>query len=265
MIQFNIKRDEKTSYRITTLSFNNSTVAKLISMKKLIIGSLIVLSFGISKASLAQSNFDGFYTGLGFGHARGEDKGIEYHSYGNSFQGTTQRVNPEGSLFSAFAGANKMVNENILLGAEIDYETRNYSNSSVQEVNGVSYSIYPVTTKVRDGASLRARLGRTFNNDKTLSYVTGGLATISIKRTYGDNTGSLGNGTSSSKTTRSNGYVVGFGIEHFLTEKVSLRAEYRYAKYDAKMIDASSMYGAGVFEKQKFSDQSFRIGVAYNF
>lgn len=234
-------------------------------MKKLIITSLTFLSISISNFALAKSNFDGVYAGLGVGHARGTDKGIEYKDGGGSFFGATQSTIPEGNLFSVFAGFNKVVEKNILLGVEADYEKRNYSNTSYQELDKVPDNRYPMATKVKSGESLRARFGYIFNQDKTLSYITAGLARINIARSYGDLAESLGHGTSFSKNTSHNGYVVGFGIEHFLTKKISLRGEYRYSTYMARNIDSSQIYDVGTIEKQRFSDQAVRLGIAYNF
>lgn len=234
-------------------------------MKKLIITSLAIFSLGISNAAFAESNFDGFYAGLGVGHARATDKGSEFKNDGNSFQGAIQRTNPEGNLFSVFAGFNKVVEKNILLGAEANYEKRNYSHSTVQEINNSPDRTFPVTTKLRNGESLRVRLGYIFNQDQTLSYITAGLARMDTTRIYGDTTNSFGNGTSSSKKTSNNGYVIGFGLEHFLTKRISLRGEYRYTRYQARIIDVPEIYDTGTIEKQKLSDQSFRVGIAYNF
>ncbi|MES2961813.1 MAG: outer membrane beta-barrel protein [Pseudomonadota bacterium] len=235
-------------------------------MKKLITTSLAFFSLTfISNTAFAQSNFDGFYAGFGVGHARGTDKGIEYKDNGGSFYGATQRTTPEGNLFSVFGGFNQVIEKNILLGAETDYEKRNYSHAGFQEINNSPPDLYPLETKVKNAKSLRARFGYIFNQDKTLSYITAGFAKINITRTYGDLTNALGNGTSLSKNTSHNGYVFGLGIEHFLTTQISLRGEYRYTKYMAKNIDSSAIYASGTIEKQRFSDQSFRLGMAYNF
>lgn len=234
-------------------------------MKKLFVNSFIVFSLGTSGIALAKSNFDGVYAGIGVGHARGTDKGIEYKDSGNTFQGVTQRTNPDGALFYVFAGVNHVMSKNILLGAEADYEIRDHSHASFQRVDGSDTSAYPVKTTVKNSGSLRARLGYILNNDKTLPYITAGFSTISIKRTYGDTTNSLGNGTSLDQTTQHMGHNVGFGLEHFLTEKISLRSEYRYTRYMAKNIDASKIYYTGTIEKQRFRDQSIRLGLAYNF
>ncbi len=98
-----------------------------------------------------------------------------------------------------------------------------------------------------------------------MSYVTAGFAKTHITRSYGDLSNTIGNGTSISRNTNHNGYVTGLGIEHFLTNNISLRGEYRYTRYMAKNIDSSEIYSTGAIEKQRFRDQSFRLGIAYNF
>ncbi len=229
-------------------------------MKKLFAILFFVAS---SNSALAQSNFDAIYLGIAAGKARGEDKGLEYKDNGATHYNGKQRTNPQGNLYGVFLGGNKVVNKNILLGGEIDYEKRNYSHASYQMVDNAQVDLYPIETKLRDAASLRARLGYIFNNDKTLSYLTGGLATISIKRSYG-----YVDGTPSAQaiTTRHDGYTIGAGLEHFICSKISLRGEYRYTRYSAKnSIDASQVYNNGTVEKQRFRDQSFRVGVALNF
>jgi outer membrane immunogenic protein len=237
-------------------------------MKKLIINSLIAFSLIASKAAfatpLAKSNFEGFYAGLGTGYSWGEDKGTEYKS--DNFDGGIQRTSPRGSLASVFAGVNTVTKDNILFGAEADFDRRDYSKGGYQDVNGVAFAIYPVETKIKNGQSVRGKIGYVFNNDKTLSYLTIGYATINIKRTYGDMTEFAGNGPFMNKTVRQNGGTFGFGLEHFITDKVSLRSEYRYTRYLAgNHIDTSAIYSPITTESQRFTDQTIRVGVSYHF
>ncbi len=230
-------------------------------MKKLIIRSLTALSIFLPVVALAQSNFDGFYAGLGNGYSWGKDKGSEYKNSGNDFQDVTQKTTPQGFLFSVLAGTNKVVSENILLGAEIDYDIRNSSDKNEQLYRGATLGVYPVETKVRNGGSLRARMGYIFNNDKTLSYITTGIARIKIERSYSyDEVHQQLSGSQ-----KHNGFVMGFGMEHFLNDTISLRGEYRYVGYITKNIDTSAIYDAGTLEKQRYRDQAIRLGIAYHF
>lgn len=123
-------------------------------MKKLFAISLAIFFLAISNLALAQSNFDGIYSGLAAGYARGKDKGLEYKNNGSLSDGVIQQNNPEGFSTTVFAGANFVVDKNILLGVEVDYERRNHKHTGFQEFNNAPMENYPVETKVRNTRSL---------------------------------------------------------------------------------------------------------------
>lgn len=61
----------------------------------------------------------------------------------------------------------------------------------------------------------------------------------------------------------SNGWTAGFGLENFINDKISVRAEYRYSSYSSE--DFNIVMWSAV-EHQKYDDeQSFRIGLNYHF
>jgi opacity protein-like surface antigen len=60
-----------------------------------------------------------------------------------------------------------------------------------------------------------------------------------------------------------NGWTAGIGAEHFLSEKLTIRAEYRYTDYRREKEDVP-MYGSTY--KQKYdNEQSVRISASYYF
>ena len=68
----------------------------------------------------------------------------------------------------------------------------------------------------------------------------------------------------SSNTQWHNGWVLGFGAEHYLNEKFSAKAEYRYTdlgKEDADVTNTSLYYYHQNYDKEN----SIRIGVNYHF
>lgn len=231
-------------------------------MKKIVLTLGMALSLGISDAALAESKFYGVYAGLAVGVARSVNEGKEFKDYGASYYDVDQHTILSSGLFSPFVGFNYVMNNSILLGVEADYEKRAGSDTNAQKISGVLAPEYPVKTRFLDAGSLRAKLGYVFNGDKTLSYITGGYSVANIKRTYGEL--SIAN-TYSDKTVVQDGYTTGFGVEHFLTDRISIHGEYRYASYSPTIIDTSVIYGAGTLEKEPLVDHSLRIGVAYNF
>jgi outer membrane immunogenic protein len=106
---------------------------------------------------------------------------------------------------------------------------------------------------------VRPRLGYVFNDNRSMAFVTAGLATARIKRTYYF----VGTGQSSS-TDYQTGWTAGVGGEHFVTDMVSLQLEARYTDYGTEYVHAP-IYGAGSREKQTYDDFAIRISALYHF
>lgn len=229
-------------------------------MKKLSLIASLSIGFALPQSVFADSKFDGFYAGVQVGYVDGKDKGQEYKDgVANTY---TQKTTPDSLLIGGFVGFNKVLENNMLVGIETDYEYRGGSDKSFQKDEGVPDLDYPVKTKLKDAGSLRARLGYLFNEDKTLGYLTAGYATANVKRTFSD----LSPPNSEYHSKWHDGWTAGFGAEHLVSEKILVKAEYRYSDYGRETISTAQVYVDGTEEKQKYQDeQSFRIGVAYHF
>ena len=230
-------------------------------MKKSIVIATLCLGFVLPQSVLADSKFDGLYAGVQAGYVEGKDKGKEYVD--GDASGYTQKTKPDSGLIGGFVGFNKVLENNMLVGIEADYEYRGGSDKAFSKEDGVIDPQYPVKTKLKDAGSLRARLGYLFNQGNTLGYLTAGYATANIKRTFYDVGGTP---PSESESKWHDGWTAGFGGEHLVSEKISVKAEYRYSDYGHKTISTAQVYGDGTEQKQKYQDeQSIRIGVAYHF
>lgn len=229
-------------------------------MKKIKLALTCIASLVISAPAIAGSTFDGFYAGAHVGYADGEDKGKEFAD--GAFEGWTQKTKLNDGLIGGFVGFNKVLQNNVLLGFEADYEYRGSSDKDTQKQNGVEDECCKVKTKLKDSATLRAKLGYIFNDDKTLAYLTAGYATLKTKRNYnfgGEETLSFG------ETQWQDGWTAGFGLEHMFAEKISAKAEYRYSDYGKENVK-TSVDGISIVEKQRYeNEQSLRLGVSYHF
>ncbi len=214
----------------------------------------------ISTGALADNQFSGSYVGLSLGYVYGQDSDKE--SWSGVPNGWTTNTSPNGALLGLAAGFNQVLENHILLGVEGDYEFRDAEDKTLFESNGVPDSRYPMTTELQSALSIRGRVGYLFNNDKTLAYFTGGFASVEIKRTYYDTAATT---NSQSITKRQYGWTTGLGVEHFVTEKLSLQAEYRYADYEDVELNSNIVYGSGTTEKQQYDEQSLRVGMMYHF
>ncbi|QCK86869.1 porin family protein [Phreatobacter aquaticus] len=82
-------------------------------------------------------------------------------------------------------------------------------------------------------ASIRGRLGVAV--DRTLLYVTGGVAFADLRVSQTDITNNI---VLASQTQVRAGWTVGAGVEHALTPNWTVRAEYLYANYGSRTIAA---------------------------
>jgi outer membrane immunogenic protein len=233
---------------------------RILSMYKSILLASMSLGIALPLNAIADSKFNGFYAGVQTGYTKGTDKGQEYED--GVADGWTQKTTPGSVLIGGFLGFNKVLENNMLIGFEADYEYRGSSDKSFQNDEGVPDTDYQIETKLKDAASLRARLGYAVNGGNTLGYVTAGYTSANINRTVSD----LSEALSESHSKRHDGWTVGFGAEHLIGEKISIKTEYRYANYSRESISAAEVFDGDYQEKQKYQNEhSGRVGVAYHF
>lgn len=113
-----------------------------------------------------------------------------------------------------FAGFNADVGDSTVLGLESEYTKLN---------EDFDFSVFTV----------RARAGLKVAEDKGLAFVTAGYSNLDVEGYNFD------------------GWTVGAGYEHALTENVHLRAEYAFFQHDVYGLDLDSNMA--------------RVGVSFNF
>ncbi|MGB8315971.1 MAG: outer membrane protein [Aestuariivirga sp.] len=108
-------------------------------------------------------------------------------------------------------------------------------------------------------ATLRARTGLSFDN--TLIYITGGAAFVDTTFSTDD----LG-GASASDSAWLTGWVIGGGMEHAFTDRLSGRIEYMYIDLPDHTYELSNSVPLAVDVDQNYSGiHTIRAGLAYNF
>ncbi len=103
-------------------------------------------------------------------------------------------------------------------------------------------------------ASIRGRLG--FAADRTLFYVTGGVAFADFRLANTDITNNI---ILAAQTQTRVGWTVGAGVEHAFTPNWTVRAEYLYANYGRRDFVAPAVAGV------RMETHKLRIGVNYLF
>lgn len=227
-------------------------------MKKILITAILLIA-SINVYANEASQYSGPYVGLHMGYANGDFKGADSFM---GFNGGTYSYNLSKYLWGGMAGYNKVFDNNMLLGIEADYEQRN-ADSSGRILDPLLNDSGSVQTKIQNSSSLRVRLGKIFNQDKTLVYFTAGYGAVDIKSNF-----ALTGLPAFSKSEWKSGYTAGLGFEHFMSDKISIKTDYRYSYYGKMDVDPSSVDLAliGTLERTKYENEnSVRVGLMYHF
>lgn len=210
-------------------------------------------------APIASGAYDwsGFYIGVHGGYSAGRS---EYGVYELDMLRVFADPDPRGYLAGVHAGYNSQFSNGLVLGGEADL------SYSASDGSGGAYLVLPwgnvpdpdlrVDAKVKWTGSARARLG--YAMDRLLPYVTAGVAVARIE----SDLFVAGNSVQPRNDTLV-GWSLGMGAEYAVTEKVSLRAEYRYSDYGAH---ASNLPHFGNLPAtMDLKAQDVRFGISYKF
>jgi len=200
----------------------------------------------IVAAPVASFNWSGAYLGAEIGYGWGKS-----HHFTQTTPASTPKFTLDGALGGVTAGYNYQIN-NWVLGAEADFSAADIKGSvgSTPEWGCDS----GCRTKVDWFGTVRARAGYAF--DRTLPYVTGGLA-------YGHIKGYVDGEPDYSRDNTNAGWTVGAGVEHAFTDHLTAKIEYLYV--DLGKIDIEDF---GVPFGQGYADAKFstiKVGLNYKF
>lgn len=222
------------------------------TIQKLVLITLFTLSISVSADE--KIDWTGFYgsamVGRDWGHVSegGGHSTFTSPDYYPGYIYETSLFSHDGSSFRGWSGNlklgyNKQINENVFgieAGAVIQSTRANGNAIETWDTIPAAFE-GPTTdspsgllskTKIKNYETLNLRAGHLFDN-KTLIYGTAGVALGEIKRTLYQSDVALArwldNSASDKKTEI--GYAIGFGLEHRLTERLSLRADYQYIDF----------------------------------
>ncbi len=157
----------------------------------------------------------------------------------------------DGFAGGIHAGYNHQIN-NWVFGVEADVE---YSGA---DASATIPGVLAVSADVEWLGSVRGRVGYAF--DRTLVYATGGVAFGGIEVRATNLAVAPAISASDSKTHV--GWTVGAGIEHAITQNVTVRAEYRYTDLGRKTYNFA---GIGAARANADDIHAVRVGVSYKF
>ncbi len=220
-------------------------------MKKLLLATTAIVALasgaqaadlGVPRAPVAAAimapsfSWTGFYLGANIG------LGIANTNYSALIPGVPG--SGSGLVGGLQAGYNWQIN-NVVLGLEGDF---GYFGTRRTGAFGVGSSL---TWRTQWDASIRGRLGVAV--DRTLLYVTGGVGFADIGA-RGQIAGAALVNFAATQTRV--GFQLGAGVEHAVTQNVSVRAEYLYGNYGRKVLAGNNV---------RLDEHKFRVGVNFLF
>lgn len=165
-------------------------------------------------------DWSGFYAGANGGYAWGNAPSHYDDPFGPTIFGSTPiaTMHASGGYGGVQLGLNHLFASDIVLGVEGDISFGDISDTIPDDAGGAPNT---VTSRTDMGGTLRGRIGKAFGH--TLLYGTGGLSWAHVTITATD-------GPLSDNATLF-GWNIGLGVEHALTETVSVKLEYLYTDF----------------------------------
>lgn len=230
-------------------------------MKKFTGACAAALIFSISgSGSIYAQDWAGPYAGASFGYSKAKDSGIGYDEGSSTPNGWTHTVNLNGASLGIFGGYNWVFNNKVLIGLEAEYLHRaDHSDRDFQYDDGALDTLYSARTQIEGVASIRARIGRLFNQQKTLAYASLGRTNAKVKRTWIDDDSP----ETESHRGWQNGWTAGIGLEHKYNKNLSVRAEVRRSDYGTKVTSAADIWSE--YYKDDLAENSVMLGLGYKF
>lgn len=233
-----------------------------------------------SSTAMAGSNWNGKYVGINIGSADVETDVNTRVLDGTYFIGSdaaqiTPQASPTLSDSSAFNGSLSLGynqrNNNYVFGVEADATFLNYDEEFSS--GSIEYLTFPggffqSQTKVEADwmASLRGRVGIVNNN--ILFYATAGVAVTDLdyEHVFTDTVAPQFSRASGSDTVF--GWTAGLGAEWQLEGNWSVKAEYRYTRFNDAIDENSSLPNSpteGFDNNGDLEINNFQIGFIYSF
>ncbi len=184
--------------------------------------------------------------------------------------GTSSHSSSSGKLVSANIGYGYQPTSNTLIRGELDLSFgkifgNSYDVSDVS-VNRVTYS----NLNTRQLSSVTSQLGLLLD-DSTMIFSKFGVAQsnyTAVARAVRVDTDTLT--TLSKSSSNLFGYVVGIGIERFVSSKITSKLELNYLSFGPKTTDSRVIYGSGALptgtilkRKREAEAVVFKLGINY--
>ncbi|MBZ9662190.1 porin family protein [Mesorhizobium sp. ESP-6-4] len=229
-------------------------------MKTVLLATAFILApVGIASAAdinetlpvAADYDWSGLYAGAHFGYVAGKSN-LFIADAGPGGADVNAPLDPDGFIGGIHIGFDQEMANRFVLGAEADIA---YSN--VDGVGTFTGAGALLKTELKWSGSARLRAGYAF--DRTLPYITAGVAAAKYEMTVIATSGSI-----PIHDETHLGWTVGAGVEHAFTDRWIARVEYRYSDFGKKDVSVP-LFGPGTVANIDLKTHDLRVGLSYKF
>lgn len=178
--------------------------------------------------SVEAPSWSGLYAGFSVGYGLAGDDEVDAQAFPGDQPIILGTLSPKGGLAGLQAGYNWQ-HGNLVFGVETDLQFSDIHAQGTAEAFG--QALGSSSTALDWYGTLRGRVG--YASGRNLFYATGGLAYGGLDGMT-ETAGAGGySATLATGDETAAGYALGAGIEHALTDRISLRGDYQYIHFGA--------------------------------
>ena len=198
-----------------------------------------------------------WYIGVHVGEGKNDTSGI-FDSAGSEADLST--LDGRDLVYGLQAGYN-IQKGHMVYGIEVSYSEMDLDEKTPVDDEGNWHKL-----KMDEYWGIRAKVGHLVNNDNTLIYLTAGYAEIDSEIRV-ELPESPGSGETNKKGFTTDAWTLGLGVEHAVTEAVSIKAEALWMDLDEKVnLDLSTLDDADSGDHLSLDDMwVLQVGINYNF
>lgn len=221
--------------------------------------AIAFVAFGFPAAGFAQdaTNWTGFYAGatVSGDSVKTSSKGVGYFfdDIPDDLVALFYDTAPQGAKFGLRAGYNYDLGSGWVAGLEGAANSGKVSDT-IYDLNA-RFDDEFITAKLNKNVELKTRIG--YVSGQTLLFAAAGL-------TSAEYSVELTDPAIDDESAMLQGFVLGAGVEHMLTNKVSLSLEYIHADYGTHTVFENFEDGGYGLDVDVIS-KSMRVGVNYRF
>ena len=222
------------------------------NMKKTLI-ALVALGLVGTAAQAQTPTWSGFKAGLSLGSLNYTNTWTDtaYDWYGGSLSYPKRKIAP-----SIHVGWDTQMGS-VVYGAELDYTFASAKRTEIYDTPIGNSVRVTKSDELKSVTTLRGRMGMTVGN--ALVYATAGIAKVKTDHTWTE----TGDPNDSWPTFHNDhtGFVYGFGVEHRVSDLLSLRAEYQHVN----VPETSSTNNKGYTMEVGEDVSTFAFGASFHF